>query len=156
MLQSTPPHKGATIQRKYGFLLFVVLQSTPPHKGATRSQISRHPASGCFNPRPLTRGRPPDRGGNHENKNASIHAPSQGGDCTAALAARVALMLQSTPPHKGATRSSGIFCARSSASIHAPSQGGDHNQPPRLPLFSVLQSTPPHKGATMRTYSASA
>ena len=55
-----------------------------------------------FNPRPLTRGRP--------------HSPNK---------SAIEQTLQSTPPHKGATRKGCFYAQSRAASIHAPSQGGD-------------------------------
>ena len=59
-------------------------------------------------------------------------------------------MLQSTPPHKGATKVFSVPHVRGTASIHAPSQGGDKKEEALILLISMLQSTPPHKGATLR------
>ena len=63
------------------------------------------------------------------------------------------MVLQSTPPHKGATIECIDLCAVCAcASIHAPSQGGDRNGSQYGGKHRMLQSTPPHKGATLKCY----
>ena len=65
----------------------------------------------------------------------SIHAPREGGDCSAAALALCCVRFQSTPPARGATIIAIGPPKLSCISIHAPREGGD-------PL-AVAQGFPP-------------
>ena len=111
--QSTPPARGATSPSSPGRVVHSLFQSTPPARGATERH--EHPALVFrhFNPRPPRGGRLGSVRAKHHRRIISIHAPREGGDFIAA-----ALIF-----------SDGI-------SIHAPREGGD--QASALAVFDVL------------------
>ena len=190
-LQSTPPHKGAT-KRHHNFIipyfasihapsqggdgfwwnpsdLDIVLQSTPPHKGATFSAESILLILFCFNPRPLTRGRPffrasaksrscfnprPLTRGRQIGARLDIagmvlqSTPPHKGATICQINGVFGNMLQSTPPHKGATRIRGISLLMESCFNPRPLTRGRQCVCSRFNAVFKLQSTPPHKGAT--------
>ena len=55
----------------------------------------------------------------------SIHAPREGGDAICATSVWVILPFQSTPPARGATRTTLPHNTIQFISIHAPREGGD-------------------------------
>ena len=149
------------------------LQSTPPHKGATNSGCTSQPTPERFNPRPLTRGRLLFSFPLRHRNNASIRAPSPGGDILifaffsnipcfnprpltrgrqhpVAGKDRLACF-NPRPLTRGRLNRMTRRTIITGASIHAPSQGGDAYEVSISELEVTLQSTPPHKGATPST-----
>ena len=150
LFQSTPPARGATACILSHLLAQMLFQSTPPARGATLIRPT------------LDSGR-----------NISIHAPREGGDhpllpfCQShidfnprpprggrrnyPLKKPVRLQFQSTPPARGATRTSYSSTAFRIISIHAPREGGDLAGHLQAVFVCLFQSTPPARGATSRS-----
>ena len=80
-----------------------VFQSTPPARGATLRPAAAPAPASYFNPRPPRGGRLLGCGLGVVLRQISIHAPREGGDCSAAALALCCVRFQSTPPARGAT-----------------------------------------------------
>ena len=80
----------------------------------------------------------------------SIHAPRAGGDYCADILRSSQNQFQSTPPVRGATRSTSAYVHGSGISIHAPRAGGDPISMGDAMSVELFQSTPPVRGATVK------
>ena len=124
-------------------------QSTPPVRGATGRGSTGTALRQNFNPRPPCGGRQRRPEPEAALPWISIHAPRAGGDQARRIGSALgATEFQSTPPVRGATKSSWCSCRRSTISIHAPRAGGDQERRHEGRKGHRFQSTPPVRGAT--------
>ena len=85
-----------------------------------------------------------------QKKSISIHAPREGGDLTYRFTASVSpVRFQSTPPARGATGHLKSLSTVRNISIHAPREGGDNLICICSSIVDKFQSTPPARGATV-------
>jgi len=144
--QSTPAHERATFPQPLSPNI-QLFQSTPAHERATWFLVRLSPSLPCFNPRPLTSGRPTKSrnacrnwsfnprpltsgrpGARFERQRpprVSIHARSRAGDRATHRGTTTRDQFQSTPAHERATVRNICVPTRLVVSIHARSRAGD-------------------------------
>ena len=111
--------------------------------------ISTIRCSWNFNPRPPCGGRRCISAYCNWEAEISIHAPRAGGDTTEIDIAVRAMLFQSTPPVRGATRRSPCFRRTYGISIHAPRAGGDA-WAAYMAKFEIISIHAPRAGGDLR------
>ena len=165
--QSTPPARGATAEVPIKVTLALISIHAPreggdltrseiktrsedfnprPPRGGRRPKMPIAPPRSNFNPRPPRGGRPSGTAHLTEVRDISIHAPREGGDLGFPTMRVGNRTFQSTPPARGATRTSSAAGGRQKISIHAPREGGDGNLQFGLGIQAYFNPRPPRGG----------
>ena len=169
LFQSTPPARGATMQRRpeshrEGVSIHAPrtggdpaddqakkeegsFNPRPPHGGRRCAVGAASSSLYCFNPRPPHGGRPYATPFANFSITFQSTPPARGATSSGRSAISIT-EFQSTPPARGATSSSSPPVVSAGVSIHAPRTGGDLLFIVLEVLRKTFQSTPPARGAT--------